>query len=90
MELAHEKRIQLERKVAAKKEELSKIHIISSVDQLNQILSSIDDTNESSEKKKKKLVIFKEQVRARKKFLKQKVLIVFTHYGKQRPLWCDN
>ena len=32
------KRIQLERKAAAEKEKLSKIHIISSVDELNQVL----------------------------------------------------
>ena len=38
MGLAHEKRIQLERKAAVEKEKLSKIHIISSVDELNEIL----------------------------------------------------
>ena len=39
MGLAHEKRIQLKRNAAAEKEKLSKIHIISSVDELNEILS---------------------------------------------------
>jgi len=84
---AHEKRIQLENKAALEKERLSKIHIISSVDELDQVISNIDDMDESTQKKHhRKMKILKEQVKARKKLLDQKVCISFSHHGKQRPL----
>jgi len=48
---AHEKRVQLENKAALEKERLSKVHIISSVDELDQVISNIDSMDESTQKK---------------------------------------
>jgi len=85
---AHEKRAELEIKAALEKEKLSKVHIISSIDELDQLLADIDEIDEESSQKKnkRKLKILKEQVRARKKVLNQKVPITFSHLGKPRPL----
>ena len=72
MILAKQRREVLEKKAAAERAMLSTIHVISTVDELEQVFADIDDSEGSSNaKSKKKLAVLKDQVRVRKKLLKQ-------------------
>ena len=76
-----------EKKAAAEREKLSKVHLISSVCELEQTLSNIDEepiTAQAKAAKKRKII--KEQVNLRKKYLQQNVHIPLSHRGKQRSL----
>ena len=77
----------LEKKAAEEREALSKIHPITSVEELEQLFADIDDSEGSAaSKSNKKLAVLKQQVRVRKKVMNQKVPITFTHLRKKRPL----
>ena len=68
---------------------LSKIHLITSGNELKDALVAIDKENISKAKKReKKLVLLKIQIKIRKKILNQKIhnIIVFSHCRKQRPV----
>ena len=87
MSQAKTRRELLEKKAAEEKASLSKIHLITSVKELEQLFADIDNTQCSfASKDKQKLAILKEQVRVRKKLLNQKVLIVFTRLKTKRLL----
>ena len=76
-----------EKKAVAEREKLSKVHLISSVHELEQTLSNIDEeaiTAQAKAAKKRKII--KEQVDLRKKYLQQNVHIPLSHKGKQRSL----
>ena len=76
-----------EKKAAVEREKLSNVHLISSVHELEQTLSNIDEEAITARAKAaKKRGIIKEQVDLRKKCLQQKVHIPLSHKGKQRPL----
>ena len=78
---AKERRELLEKKAAEERESLSKIHLITSVEELELLFADIDDSEGSAaSKSNKKLAILKEQVRVRKKVVNQ------THLRKKRPL----
>lgn len=66
---------------------LSKVHLITSGNELKDALVAIDKENISkSKKREKKLVLLKTQIKIRKKILNQKIHIVFSHCRKQRPV----
>lgn len=76
-----------EKKAASEREKLSKVHLISSVHELEQTLSNIDEEAITAKAKAaKKRNIIKEQVDLRKKYLQQTVHIPLSHKGKQRSL----
>ena len=84
---AKKRRELLEKKAAEERELLSKIHLITSVKELELLFAEIDDSEGSAaSKSNKKLAILKEQVCVRKKVVNQKVPITFTHLRKKRPL----
>ena len=84
---AKRRRELLEKKAAEEREALSKIHLITSVEELERLFADIDDSEGSAaSKSNKKLAVLKEQVRVRKKVMNQKVPITFTHLRKKRPL----
>ena len=69
------------------KDMLSKIHLITSSNELKDALVAIDKENISkARKREKKLVLLKTQIKIRKKILNQKIHIVFSHCRKQRPV----
>lgn len=78
----------LKQRADAERERLAKLPLITSVDELDGLIGEIDDEVGITSKKKtqKKLAIIREQVNIRKKVLKQKINVPFTHKGKQRPL----
>ena len=77
----------LKQRAMKEKEKLSKLHLITSPDELCKTLSEIDDEDISTSKKThKKLAVMREQISIRKKLLNQKINIPFTHHRKQRPL----
>ncbi len=86
LQLIKKKQLQ-EAKQTAEREEMSKLHLVSSVSEFDQIISDIEDENLSVKKKKAKYFDFlKQQVRIRKKLLDQKTGITFTNHGKQKSL----
>ena len=81
---AKQRRELLEKKAADEREALTKVHIITSVTELEQVIADIDASDGSvAGKNNKKLA---EQVRVRKKILNQKVPITFTRSKKKRPV----
>lgn len=84
----HKERELVRQKREEEKEKLSKLHLASSVSEFDHVLVSIDEDPclSNSKKKTNKLSLLKEQVKIRKKLLKQNVKVVFSSHGKQRPL----
>ena len=80
--------LQKEQQVKRREERLSKLHLITSVDELQSKLVAIDQESSISviKKTKKKLSLIREQIKIRKKVLEEKVNIPFSCKGKQIPL----
>jgi hypothetical protein len=77
----------LQKRAAEEKEKVSRVHLITSVDELKGALSEIDEENVSAVKKgQKKRALLREQINVRKKVLKEVISIPFTRMRKQRPL----
>ena len=77
----------LRRRQAAEMEKLSNLHLIASVAEFETVLSNIKEEGLSTKKENEKVLnILKDQVRIRKKLLKQKTSITFTSNGRKRPL----
>lgn len=77
----------LQKRTAEEKERLSKIHVVTSVEELTSVLSEIDEESISTAKKgQKKCALLKEQIRIRKTVYRESVNVPFTRKGKQRPL----
>ena len=77
----------LQRQAAEEKDRLSKVHLITSMDELKGTLSEIDEESISVVKKgRKKRALLREQINIRKKVFKEAINIPFTTKGKQRPL----
>jgi len=74
----------LQKRAAEEKAMLSKIHLITSVDELKGALSEIDEVSVLLRRHKK--VLLREQINVRKKVLQESINIPFTTKGKQRPL----
>ena len=75
------------KKQTAEMEKLSSLHLITSVTEFETVLSNIKDEGLSTRKENEKILnLLKEQVRIRKKLLKQKTSITFTSNGRKRPL----
>ena len=76
-----------QKRAAEEKDRLSTVHLISSVNELKDVLSEIDEESISEAKKgQKKRVLLREQINVRKKVLKESINIPFTVKRKQRPL----
>lgn len=77
----------LQKRAAEERERLSKIHMITSVDELKGILSEIDgDIISTAKKAQKKRTLIREQINIRKKVFQESINIPFTTKGKQRSL----
>ncbi len=77
----------LQKRAAEEKERLSKIQIISSVEELKSVLSEIEEESISIVKKRqKKRALVKEQIKIRKTVYRESINIPFTTREKQRPL----
>ena len=77
----------MRKKQTAEMEKLSSLHLITSVTEFETVLSNIKDEGLSTRKENEKILnLLKEQVRIRKKLLKQKTSITFTSNGRKRPL----
>ena len=75
------------KRAVKEKERLSKLHLITSADELKTTLSVIEEESISNTKKtQKKFAVIREQINIRKKVLGQKVNVPFTTNGKQRSL----
>ena len=84
---AHLRREALKRKAQEERDELSHEHLITSSQELQEMLCSIEAENVSATRKKaKKVSLLKTQIKIRKKLLGQNIHIVFSHSRKQRPL----
>ena len=81
-----QKRDALHERLKKEKDKLSKIHLITSPNELTEALVAIDKENISkSKKRQEKLALIKTQIKIRKKILDQKIHIVFSHCHKQCP-----
>ena len=77
----------LQKRTAEEKERLSKIHVVTSVEELTSVLSEIDEESISTAKKRhKKCALLKEQIKIRKTVYGEIINIPFTTKRKQRPL----
>ena len=77
----------LQKRAAEEKERLTKIHVVTSVEELKSVLSEIDEESISTAKKgQKKRALLKEQIKIRKTVYRESINIPFTTKGKQRPL----
>ena len=77
----------LQKRADEERERLSKIHVITSVEELKSMLLEIEEESISTAKKsQKKHALVKEQIKIRKKVNQEKINIPFTTKGKQRPL----
>ena len=84
---AKQKRDALHERLKKEKDTLSKIHLITSPNELTEALVAIDrESISKSKKSQKKLMLLKTQIKIRKKILNQKIRIAFSHCRKQRPL----
>jgi hypothetical protein len=82
-----QKRDRREQKQAEECKKLLKVHLITSVRELDMVISNINDEQISSAKKRTKILsLLKEQVRVREKLLHQRCNIKFSKNRKQRPL----
>ena len=77
----------LAKREAKEREQLTKLHLITSTDELKSTLSLIDEENISTAKKtQKKRTIIREQINIRRKVLGQKINVPFSCKRKQRSL----
>ena len=77
----------IKKKNAEEAEKLSKIHLITSSEELRSTLSEIDLMSITLPKKReRKRNVLREQIRVRKKLLKQQIKITLTENGRQRCL----
>ena len=87
MLLENERREALKRKKQKERDELSQNHLITTPEELRQVLLSIDAENMSAQRKKaEKLSVLRTQIKIRKKVLGEHISIALTHSRKQRPL----
>ena len=87
MRQAHFRREALKKKATLEKDKLSKFHLITSSEELHQLLSEIDtSSNTTSKKKVQKFSLLRTQINIRRKVLGQDIHITFSHLRKQRPL----
>ena len=69
------------------RDELSKLHLITTTDELTKALLDIDQEKlNASKKAARKLALLRTQVKIRKQVLKQNICITFTHNREQRPV----
>ena len=81
------KRDALQSRIEKETNELSKLHLITTADELTQALVDIDQEKLSAAKKTaKKMALLRTQVKIRKKVLKQNICVTFTHCRKQQPV----
>ena len=84
---AHLRREALKRKIQEERDELAQEHLITTSQELQEMLCIIEAENISATKKKaKKVSLLKTQIKIRRKLLGQNIHIVFSHSRKQRPL----
>ncbi len=87
MKQAHSRHEALKKKTTLERDKLSKLHLITSSEELQKLLSEIDTSNNTTSKKKaQKLSLLRTQINIRKKVLGQDIHITFSHLRKQRPL----
>ena len=87
MKQAHLRHEAFKKKATLEKDKLSKLHLITSSEELHQLLNEIDiSSNTTSKKKSQKLSLLRTQINIRKKVLSQNIYITFSHLQKQRPL----
>lgn len=87
MKQAHLRHEALKKKATLEKDKLSKLHLITSSEELHQLLSEIDiSSNTTSKKKAQKLSLLRTQINIRRKVLGQDIHITFSHLRKQQPL----
>ncbi len=83
----HNKKMALLRKAQEVKGKLSKLHVITSSEELYQCIEDIDKENcSSSNKKAKKYALLREQINIRRKVFDQDIRVVLTQSRKQRPV----
>lgn len=83
----HKRKEALKRKKEIEKDKLSQIHLITSTEELLQLVDEIEKKSTSATKKKQELrMLLNNQVKLRQKILGQDIHIKFSHSGKQRPL----
>ena len=84
---AHMRRETSRKKAELEKEQLLSVHLVTSLDELHQVLGKINGKNMTASKQRSlKLSFLKTQVNVRKKVLGQDIRIVFSRSGRQRPL----
>ena len=77
----------LQKRAAEERDKLSKMHVITSVEELKGVLSEIDEESISTAKKgQKKRTLIKGQLKIRKTVYQESIYIPFTTKGKQRTL----
>ena len=87
MKQAHFRHEALKKKAILERDELSKLHLITSSEELQELLTEIDISNNTiSKKKAQKLSLLRTQINIRRKVLGQNIHITFSHLRKQRPL----
>ena len=85
---AHSKRQALEERSQKEKDKLSELHLITTPEELSEVIQDIDKKGICETKKiSEKLKLLKTQISIRKKVLKQDIHIAFTHSRKQRPVY---
>ena len=82
-----QRRDALHQRALKEREKLSKLHLITSADELHDALSEIDGEAITAKKKmEKKRTLLREQINIRKKVMNQKIKIHLTQNRRQRPL----
>ena len=76
----------LSRRKLRKTEQLSHLHLVTSIGKLKEALMEIESHSVSLKKLEKKQALLREQMHICRNVFKQKIKIAFTHRGKQRPL----
>ena len=81
MKQAHSRHEALKKKTTLERAKLSKLHLITSSEELQKLLSEIDTSNNTTSKKKaQKLSVLRTQINIRRKVLGQDIHIPFSHY----------
>ena len=82
-----QRRDALNRRAQEEVNKLGKLHLITSVAELREALTSIDESELSVAKKRdKKLSLLKDQINIRKKVYKENIRIPFSQHRKKRPV----
>ena len=83
----HAKQMAIKMKLQKESDHLSKNHLVATAEELHELMCEIEESNASASKKKaQKLSLLKQQVKTRKKVLRQGINIPFTRSGRQRSL----